>query len=47
MTATYKKPCESCKGLGWHLAYVDEWAETKERFMNWLRATIAIFWRKP
>jgi hypothetical protein len=39
VTATHKVTCSSCKGLGYHLAYVNEFAEMVERVKLWFRRT--------
>jgi hypothetical protein len=37
VTRTYLKTCAACKGRGYHVRYVDEWAELAARLHAFVR----------
>lgn len=47
MSAVHHVTCQTCKGRGFLVMYVSEWAETKERFVDAVKRIIAVFRRKP
>src|SRR5512136_2451559 len=46
VSPTHKVPCQACKGKGYLVLYVNEWAEHRERFQEFMNKLVDIVLRR-